>query len=143
MATKARGTRQRLIIADAIPEAQWCDVRREYLVEGKTVAQIAHERGCGVRAVSRLIKSNRNYSEIGKRQTPSVLDGYHEKIEVMLKNIDYHEGYQITLISTTLFPILQAEGYQGSERTLRDYIRTLPWRTWIIQSAKQNKEKTP
>ena len=72
---------RRLHIEDDLPASEWCDVRIEYLKGGKTVAQIAAERGCETRAISRLIKENRSFDDLGRKRTPYRMDGYRETVE--------------------------------------------------------------
>ena len=142
MAAKAKGMRLPGI-EDAIPEAQWSDVRREYLVEGKSFAQIARERCCDERTVARLVKENLNFADVGKKQTPSKIEGFQGSVERHLKSGKFKDDDLITILSARLLPILQGEGFCGSERTLREYLKTLPWRTWIIGEQKRNEEEAP
>lgn len=141
MAAKTKGMRLPGI-EDAIPEAQWSDVRREYLVEGKSFAQIARERCCDERTVARLVKENLCFADVGKKLTPSKTEGFQDLIEELLKSGDYQDDDQITLLSARILSILQGEGFCGSERTLREYLKTLPWRTWIVGENERNEEES-
>lgn len=122
---------RRLQIDDNLPESEWCDVRIEYLKDGKTVAQIAEERGCETRAISRMIKGNRSFSDLGRKRTPYRMDGYQETVERLLKSGAFSDASQIMAITRKLLQHLRPLGYTGSERTLRDYLQTLPWPEWV------------
>ncbi|MDL2317952.1 hypothetical protein LJC74_02495 [Eubacteriales bacterium OttesenSCG-928-A19] len=137
MGTDNKSHQRRLIIHDDIPETEWCDLRVEYIHGGKSVAQIARERGCEARAISRLIKENRSFSELGRKRTPGKIDGYHAYIEEQLKSGRFQSMLLITTVSGELTGILKGMGYQGSERTVRDYLQTIPWREWILQQSKK------
>ena len=135
MGTERKGNQRRLIIQDDIPESEWCDLRVEYVKNGKSVAEIAQERGCVVRTVSRLIKENRSFSELGRKRTPNKMDGYQAIIEEQLKSGRFQGILLITTISSEITGILESKGYQGSERTVRDYLQTIPWREWAEQQS--------
>ena len=131
MSTERKNNYRRLRIIDKIPESEWCDVRVEYIKDGKTVAEIAEERRCGERTISRLIKENRSFSSIGRKRTPSKIDGYQITIEDLLRGAEFKDVSQVMLLSKALYEIICPLGYEGSERTLRDYLQTIPWMDWV------------
>ena len=131
MSIENRNRYRRLRLTDKIPEDEWSDARVEYIINKKTVAEIAGEQGCEKRAISRLIKENRDFSALGKKRTPYKVDGFQHIIEVLLKNEDFGDAAQVMTVSESLFAMLSPKGYEGSERTLRDYLQTLPWMDWI------------
>ena len=117
-------------IDDEIPEKDWCDARRAYVLEGKTLKQIADEHHMDVRSVKRLIMENRSYDDLGKWRKPSVISSYTERIEYLLKHVPQANLSYVTSLSAHIYEVLVAEGYTGSERSVRNYLNTLPWREW-------------
>ena len=122
-------------ITDNIPESEWCDARAAYLLADKTVQEIADEQGCEARAISRLIRENRSFSELGKKRTPSMVDGFQDTIEQMLRSESFADMRQITIVSKHLLEMIGPLGYQGSERTLRDYLKSIPWLEWVTEDG--------
>lgn len=124
---------KRIKIADHIPRSKWSDAREEYFSTEKTADQIAMEQGCVARTVSRLIKENRNFSELGKKRTPSKVDGYQDVIEKLLKSNEFKGMLGLTSVSSLLHKDIVPLGFTGCERTLRTYIETLPWEEWVTK----------
>lgn len=119
--------RDRRIALRDMPEGRKCDFRREY-ESGKTLKEIADEYCCDPRTVRRCILNNKSSSELGRQTAPTKLTAYIDTINSL-----YHEGTDtehdrtklsgICGISLEITERIRRQGYTGSERTVRNYLR--------------------
>lgn len=112
-----------LKINDSIPESEWKRPRREYFQEGKTLAQLAEKHFLDYRTVRRLIQQNDDWDDLNKH--PSALDPYKPMIIEIMEHTRSPSPIGITTISIRIHETLREAGYTGSERTVRNYIRSL------------------
>lgn len=134
-----------------IPPDEWCDFRLEY-EQGKTLKQIASDYHCDPRTVRKSLLLNQGSNDIGKQNcskkitafVPRINDLYQEYTgtndsgnrfpdtdnkEVgsgnQLPSKEAHiKEYGICGISRLITEQITAEGYTGSERTVRNYLRS-------------------
>ena len=132
-----------------IPLAEWCDFRREY-EQGKTLKQIASDYHCDSRTVRKSLLLNQRSNDIGKQNCskkitafiPRINDLYQEYISINnsankfpdtdSKTVGFGNQspskethirkYGICRISRLITEQITAEGYTGSERTVRNYL---------------------
>ena len=122
-----RITRGRRLHPPDIHENEWCDFRRDYEA-GMTFKKIAEKYHCDPRTVRKCIMTNRSSSEIGKQSEPTKLAAYVERIDslyqdfILIQRVS-HMKSGICDISRKITRILSDEGYTGSERTVRNYLR--------------------
>src|SRR5712692_8118202 len=97
-------------------------VRRAYYVEHKSVNQIAQDEGYSRKVITKMVNqaAPQPYHLTRPRPAP-VLGPYQTRIEELL-----HQNKQMPpkqrYTAHKVFEILQAEGYQGSESRVRQYI---------------------
>lgn len=120
--------RARLYLPD-YPQEEWCDFRQDY-ESGMTLKQIAEKYLCDPRTVRKSITANKSSSEIGSQTAPTKLAAFAERIdalygEYVFRSPDSSSGKQgICEISRRITDQLQQDGYTGSERTVRNYLRS-------------------
>ena len=112
---------QRLSLPD-IPQNHWCDFRRDY-ESGLSLKAIAQKYVCDPRTVRTLMNLNKGSAEIGKQRAPTVLTKWLPKIRALYQELS-DEGMSICIISRHITEQLKKEGYRGTERTIRNYLRT-------------------
>ena len=122
-----RTTQSKRLHPPDIPEADWCDFRLDY-ESGLTLRMIAEKYFCDPRTVRKCILANKPSSEIGKQSEPTKLAAYIEQIDSLYQDFiliqqTMHKKAGICDISRKITKILAEEGYTGSERTVRNYLR--------------------
>lgn len=107
-----------------IPESDWCDYRKEYEA-GLSLRKIAELHYVDPRTVRSALENNTDSRDLGKRHAPVKLSRYEERILKMIPEIQPSSG-SLTSLSRQLTLHLRECGYTGSERTVRNYLHTLP-----------------
>lgn len=122
MSDPHRQHKRKLHIANDIPPDQWCDFRVDY-ESGMSLHEIAMKYLCDSRTVRSAIIYNKSSKELGKKMTPSILMEYESKILELMENQEILTSsvYQLSLRITEA---LSANGYTGSERTVRNYLKS-------------------
>ena len=123
-----RTAQSRRIPLPDIPECEWCDFRPDY-ESGMTLKEVAEKYCCDPRTVKRCIFANKSSSELGKQMEPTKLATFSKQIDSLYCEItDTQEILKkkmgICDISRRITAELEAEGYTGSERTVRNYLRS-------------------
>lgn len=97
-------------------------VRRAYHVERKSVNQIAQEEGYSRQAITKMVNqaSPKPYQLTQPRPAP-VFGPYQHRVEELLRQNEHMPPKQ-RYTGRKVFEILQAEGYQGSESRVRQYM---------------------
>lgn len=129
---------RRLQIDDQIPEEQWSDARRQYILEEKSLSLIGKEQHMDPRTVSKLVKNNWNFDRVGKHQSPSKVEPYAGTILDLLTSGCFHRYSGIMTVSEKILARIRSLGYTGSERTLREYLKTIEWQDLILNTSKRN-----
>lgn len=129
---------RRLQIDDQIPEEQWSDARRQYILEEKSLSLIGKEQHMDPRTVSKLVKNNWNFDRVGKHQSPSKVEPYAGTILDLLTSGCFHRYSGIMTVSEKILAHIRSLGYTGSERTLREYLKTIEWQDLILNTSKRN-----
>ena len=129
---------RRLLIDDQIPEEQWSDARRQYILEEKSLSLIGKEQHMDPRTVSKLVKNNWNFDRVGKHQSPSKVEPYAGTILDLLTSGCFHRYSGIMTVSEKILAHIRSLGYTGSERTLREYLKTIEWQDLILNTSKRN-----
>ena len=129
---------RRLLIDDQIPEEQWSDARRQYILEEKSLSLIGKEQHMDPRTVSKLVKNNWNFDRVGKHQSPSKVEPYAGAILDLLTSGCFHRYSGIMTVSEKILAHIRSLGYTGSERTLREYLKTIEWQDLILNTSKRN-----
>ena len=129
---------RRLLIDDQIPEEQWSDARRQYILEEKSLGRIGKEQHMDPRTVSKLVKNNLNFDRVGKHQSPSKVEPYAGTILDLLTSGCFHRYSGIMTVSEKILAHIRSLGYTGSERTLREYLKTIEWQDLILNTSKRN-----
>lgn len=129
---------RRLQIDDQIPEEQWSDARRQYILEEKSLSLIGKEQHMDPRTVSKLVKNNWNFDRVGKHQSPSKVEPYAGAILDLLTSGCFHRYSGIMTVSEKILARIRSLGYTGSERTLREYLKTIEWQDLILNTSKRN-----
>ena len=93
-----------------------------------TLKMIAEKYFCDPRTVRKCIMANKSSSEIGKQSEPTKLAAYVGQIDSLYQDFilmqqTLHKKSGICDISRKITRILADEGYTGSERTVRNYLR--------------------
>ena len=117
----------RRIALKEMPEDRKCDFRRDY-ESGKTLKDIAEKYCCDPRTVRKCILINKSSDELGQQTAPTKLTEYMEIVDLMYHDLISPSCHQtkshgICMISREIFGIIKEQGYSGSERTVRNYIR--------------------
>ena len=110
-----------------IPEGEWCDFRRDYEF-GMTLKRIAEKYYCDSRTVKSCILNNKPSTEIGSQRKPTKIAAFVDLIDTEFQKIvtDRNftsEGFGICEISEMITRVIKQHGYDGSERTVRNYLR--------------------
>ena len=111
------------------PQEEWCDFRLDY-ESGMTLKQIAEKYLCDPRTVRKSITANKSSSEIGRQTAPTKLAAFVEEIDALYGEYVYRspdsssEKQGICELSRRITDQLQQDGYTGSERTVRNYLRS-------------------
>lgn len=128
---------RRLLIDDQIPEEQWSDARRQYILEEKSLGRIGKEQHMDPRTVSRLVKNNWNFDRVGKHQSPSKVEPYADAILDLLTSGCFQRYSGIMTVSEKTLVYIRSLGYIGSERTLREHLKTIGWQDLILNTSKR------
>ena len=115
--TYHRPNHRKILLPD-IPEEKRGFFRREYDT-GKSLQQIAIENHCDRRTVRIAIIHNRD--EIGQQTVDSKTDKYKHRIERLLETIP--KSRSLFSKSTQIAKILNENGIELSERSIRNYIK--------------------
>ena len=129
---------RRLQIDDQIPEEQWSDARRQYILEEKSLSLIGKEQHMDPRTVSKLVKNNWNFDRVGKHQSPSKVEPYADAILDFLTSGCFQRYSGIMTVSEKILARIRSLGYIGSERTLREHLKTIGWQDLILNTSKRN-----
>lgn len=114
---------RRLAVPD-IPKDEWCDFRKDY-ESGLSLVQIGEKYYCDPRTAKMAIIHNKSSNNLGKRVRPSILSGYEKKIpELWQKNLEMQSLFSV---SKNITENLREEGFTGSERTVRNYLKRQPY----------------
>ena len=105
-----------------LPKDQWCDFRMDFET-GMTLKQIAEKYCCDARTVRSCIQKNKPSSSLGKKSTDPILQPYRELIDTYMKQNSMHDD-SIYQYSRELTEYLTVHGYTGSERTVRNELKT-------------------
>jgi len=107
-----------------IPPDKWCDFRIDY-ESGMSLNQIAEKYFCDSRTVRAAIIQNRSSDSLGRRNAPTKLSSYEDRITSLLsRNNNYRSIHQMSMEITKQ---LRNAGYSGSERTVRNYLARTPY----------------
>ena len=128
---------RRLQIDDQIPEEQWSDARRQYILEEKSLSLIGKEQHMDPRTVSKLVKNNWNFDRVGKHQSPSKVEPYADAILDLLTSGCFQRYSGIMTVSEKTLVYIRSLGYIGSERTLREHLKTIGWQDLILNTSKR------
>lgn len=128
---------RRLLIDDQIPEEQWSDARRQYILEEKSLGRIGKEQHMDPRTVSKLVKNNWNFDRVGKHQSPSKVEPYADAILDLLTSGCFQRYSGIMTVSEKTLVHIRSLGYIGSERTLREHLKTIGWQDLILNTSKR------
>lgn len=122
-----RTAQSRRLHPPELPAGEWCDFRQDY-ESGMTLKQIAEKYICDPRTVRKCILANKPSSDLGKQTEPTKLVAYIDRIDslyndyILVQQL-YKKNSGICDISRRITAVLQEEGYTGSERTVRNYLR--------------------
>lgn len=110
-----------------IPEGEWCDFRRDYET-GMTLKKIAEKYYCDSRTVKSCILNNKSSTELGSQKKPTKIAAYvdlinSEFLRIVSGQSFISEGSGICEISEMITGVIEQQGYDGSERTVRNYLR--------------------
>ena len=111
---------KRLPLPD-LPKSQWCDFRQDYET-GMTLKSISEKYLCDPRTVKRCLILNKRSTDLGRQTAPTVLAPYMTMIQALWSKYDQHTG--ICRRSRDITVHLREADYKGSERTVRNYLRT-------------------
>ena len=109
-----------LLLPD-IPPSQRCDFRRDY-DSGMTLKAIGQKYHCDPRTVRRCLQTNRSSTELGHQMAPTKLAPYLPLLENLISKNE--NPPTICRLSREITAALQGAGYTGSERTVRNYLRS-------------------
>ena len=111
-----------------IPPEKWCNIRADY-ESGMTLKAIADKYFCDPRTVRSCIINNKASTELGKQSAPTKLSPFIQLVnqlflEYTQKGSMYHSAANsFCAISREITLVIQKQGYTGSERTVRNYLR--------------------
>ena len=80
----------------------------------------------GYSSLTNCIRHNKSSIDLGKKTTPTRIQVYEGQVrELLLQNIEKIPDDVSTVygLSHYLYPLLQEQGYTGSERTLRNHLQ--------------------
>ena len=113
-----------------LPRELWCDFRVDYVENHMTLVQLAEKYYCDPRTVKNCIRHNKSSFELGKKTTPTRIQVHDKHIkELVIENeaFIFSDITSIYGLSQYLYPMMQENGYSGSERTLRNYLQKSPY----------------
>ena len=124
--------------APDVPREQWCETRTQYEA-GATLREIAIERGCDPRTIKACILYNDD--RLNRKHTPRLIDSQIPAIDRLLASGIFADTPSLRSLARQLLVRLQSlTAYAGSEKTIRDYLLTLPVEQLPV--ACQKSEKT-
>ena len=109
-----------------IPREAWCDFRIDFVEKNMTLVQLAKKYYCDPRTVRNCNRHNKSSIDLVKKTTPTRIQVYEVQVrELLLQNIEKIPDDVSTVygLSHYLYPLLQEQGYTGSERTLRNHLQ--------------------
>lgn len=99
-------------------------IRRSYYLDHKSMRQIAREEGYSRPTIEKAITNQLHNPYRLTRAKPSPIFGpYKERVEALLHQNEQMPRKQRYTVHR-IFEVIQAEGYQGSESRLRQYVAT-------------------
>lgn len=107
-----------------IPREEWCDFRIDY-ENGMTLLAIGEKYHCDARTVKRCILLNKPSSRLGQKSTPTRLSPYRHLIRDYVEETWQDQKTPLTHRSRELTGLLQQQGYEGCERTVRNCLSQL------------------
>lgn len=123
-----------------LPREVWCDFRIDLVEHQMTLVQLAEKYRCDPRTVRNCIQNNKSSSDLGKKSTPRRIHSYESFIRELLSRDQNELPQSVTTIyglSNRLYPILQSQGYTGSERTLRNHLMQQPYVKAFLEQQEQ------
>ena len=105
-----------------LPSDEWCDFRKDYEA-GMTMKSIAEKYICDPRTVRKCLFQNKSSHELGRQTAPTKLAPYLPVIEHLYKELSA-EASSFCMLSQRITMELHALGYAGSERTVRNHLRS-------------------
>ena len=107
-------------------------IRRSYYLDRKSMRQIAREEGYSRPTIEKAITNQSNNPYHVRRPKPSPIFGpFQPRVEALLRENDHLPRKQCYTVHR-IFEVIRAEGYQGSESRLRQYV-----------SARRHTKETP
>jgi transposase len=104
-------------------------IRRSYYIDRKSMRRIAQEEGYSRPTIEKAIANHLHNPYRSKRTKASPIFGpYQARIDALLLENDRLPRKQRYTVHR-MFEVIQAEGYQGSESRIRQYVSTLHART--------------
>lgn len=120
---KRRGHSPQFIAPD-IPPEEWCRARKQF-ESGKTMLEIANARGCDPRTIKACILCNDD--KLDSQRAPRLVDAYVPIIGALLRSGIFQDAPSLRSLARQLQTQLHImTDYTGSEKTLRNYLETLP-----------------
>lgn len=99
-------------------------IRRAFHLEKKSMRQIAKEEGCSRDTIRRALSNDpRKPYQLTRKKPAPIFGPYQPRIEALLGENERLPRKQ-RYTAHRMFEVLQEEGYQGSESTIRHYIST-------------------
>lgn len=100
-------------------------IRRSYYIDNKSMRRIAQEEGYSRPTIEKAIANQLHNPYRSKRQKASPIFGpYQARIDALLLENDHLPRKQRYTVHR-MFEVIQAEGYQGSESRIRQYVSAL------------------
>ena len=110
---------------DILPD-RWCDFRKDFEA-GMTLKDIGAKYLCDQRTVRQCIILNKSSLDLGRQFAPTRLAPYVEQVNALYHRLSHSDepasDYGIMELSRQITRIIAADGYQGSERTVRNHLR--------------------
>lgn len=106
----------------AIPPESWCDFRVDYEA-GMSMKAIATKYHCDPRTVRKCLFQNKSSQELGRQTAPTKITPYLQEIDRLFHKYAT-EMSSMYMLSRRITEELQALGYSGSERTVRNHLRS-------------------
>lgn len=127
------GYGNRILLPD-IPKEQWSDFRTDF-ENSMTLKDIADKYHCDPRTVKTALPLNRGSSDFGKWTTPKKLEAYKNSIITAISHGDDFKS--LSNLSQRITSEIQKDGYSGSERTVRNYLCTMPEVKALLEKQKK------
>ena len=114
--------RQHITFPD-IPPDKWCDFRKDF-EEGMTMKALGEKYCCDPRTVRKCLLQNRSSQDIGCQTAPTKLTPYLPEINRLFHKYS-PAAANLCMLSRQITEDLQSIGYVGSERTVRNHLRSI------------------